>query len=108
MAEPRYFGPFFLKKNIQGIEIWNMSWVPDLTWQPDLKVPETDPKVHPPVTCVGIGLEYKCFEKEEIPSIVSKLREAREDVPLGAVTIPKGALKEIAEELDKRSKLPLF
>ena len=85
-----------------------MSWLPDLTWQPGMKVPETDPKEHPPITCVGIGLKYKCFEKEEIPGIVSKLREATEDVPLGAVTITKGALKEIVAELDKRSKLPLF
>lgn len=70
------------------------------------EMPTSDPEGHPLITCVGVGIEYKCFKKVEIPGIVSKLREANSDVLLGKVTVPKDACKEIANELDTRSKLP--
>lgn len=105
MTDPGYKGPFS-SKEINGIKIWNMNWVPDLKWQPGQEIPTVDLKEHPPIICIGVGIKYKCFKKEEIPGIVSELREANSDVNIGEITIPKGAVKEIANELDTRSKAP--
>jgi hypothetical protein len=105
MIDAGYKGPFS-SKEINGIKIWNMNWVPDLKWQPGQEIPTVDLKEHPPIICIGVGIKYKCFKKEEIPGIVSELREANSDVIIGEITIPKGAVKEIANELDTRSKAP--
>lgn len=104
MVEPRYLGPFFLKI-VQGVKIWSMLWVPDLNWQPGQEIPKLDPEKHPQLICLGVGLKNKCFKREEIPGIVSKLREAKDDVLLSEseITIPKVALKEIADEIDRRA-----
>jgi hypothetical protein len=101
MVEPGY--RLVSSTTIHGIEISKMVWLPDLKWQPGQDIPTTDPN-HPPKICVGVGLKNRYFKQEEIPSIVSKLREAKDDVRLGEITIPKDALKEIAEEIDKLSK----
>jgi hypothetical protein len=106
MPEGRYLGPFF-KKEIKGIKIWNMIWIPDLKWQLGQEIPKSDPEGHPHISCVGVGIEYKCFNNVELPGIISMLKEANSDVLLGKVTVPKDACKEIANELNVRSKLPL-
>jgi len=104
MRDAGYMGPFF-QKEIKGLKIWTMSWVPNLNWEPGQKVPTVDLKEHPPIICIGIGIKYKCFKKEEIASIVSRLRESNVDVTFDDITIPREALSEIADELGARSKL---
>lgn len=104
MRDARYMGPFF-RKEIKEIKIWTMCWVPDLKWQPGQKVPTVDLREHPPIVCIEFENKHKCFKKEEIASIVLRLRESKVDVTFDEITIPKEALSEIADELDARSKL---
>lgn len=103
MTDVGYVGPVF-GREINGIKIWNMIWLPDLKWQPGQEVPTNDIKEHPAIICIGIGTKYKCFKKDEIPGIILELREANSDVHIDDIIIPKDATKEIANDLDTRSK----
>jgi len=101
MTDGNYLGPSFLKK-INEIKIWYMIWVPDLKWQPGQEIPNTDPKQYPPITCIGVGVKYKCLKNEEIPEIVSRLKAASGDISIGDVIVPRDITEEVAEELDRR------
>jgi hypothetical protein len=99
-----YTGMFNIKK-IEGIKIGTVYWIdrPDLRWGPDQKMATSDP-TRQPMICIGVGTKFTLIEKDKMPELVQKLRDADEDVELGSIKLPREALKEVSDELQARSK----
>jgi len=99
-----YFGPLCIRE-IGGVKIGTLPWIDkeDLNWAPGQKVASLDPS-HPPQFSITVGIKSQVIKKDEIPSIVSKLRAYDKEVDLGEVIIPREALKEVAVELEDRVK----
>lgn len=100
----RYFGPLN-NKEIGGVQIGTLLWIDkeDLSWAPGQKMAALDPS-HPSQFSISVGIKSQVIKKDEIPSIVSKLRASDKEVDLGEVIIPREALKEVAVELEDRVK----
>jgi len=99
-----YIGPLNIKE-INGVRIGALLWIDkdDLKWIPGQKMATIDP-THPSQISITVGIKSQVIKQDEIPNVVSKLRDSNKDVDMGKVIIPKEALKEVAAELEGRAK----
>jgi hypothetical protein len=99
-----YFGPLNIKE-INGVRIGALLWIDkdDLKWIPGQEIATIDP-THPSQISITVGIKSQIIKQDEIPDVVSKLRDSDKDVDMGEVIITREALKGVTDELEGRFK----